>query len=99
MAEAEGEIVGTVVAGFDGVRGWIYHLGVHPRAQRKGIATRLMKTAEDALGRLGCPKVNLQVRMNNAAVVAFYRTIGYEVEERINMGKRLPGRKEKDANS
>ena len=86
----EGElIVGTVLAGWDGVRGWIYHLAVDPAKRRKGTARLLMKAAEDALEALGCPKVNLQVRMNNTGVVDFYKTIGYVVEERVQMGKPL----------
>jgi ribosomal protein S18 acetylase RimI-like enzyme len=78
VAHTNGRIVGTVLAGFDGVRGWVYHLAVHPGARRKGIASNLMKMAEEALRNLGCPKVNLQVRVENAAAVAFYRTLGYE---------------------
>ena len=86
----EGElIVGTVLAGWDGVRGWIYHLAVDPAKRRKGTARLLMNAAEDALEALGCPKVNLQVRMNNTGVVDFYKTIGYVVEERVQMGKPL----------
>ena len=88
---ADGRVVATVLAGFDGVRGWIHHLAVHPAARRRGIATRLMRAAEAGLAALGCPKVNLQVRATNAAVVEFYRTLGYQVEERVSMGKRLGG--------
>jgi orotate phosphoribosyltransferase len=90
VAHTNGRIIGTVLAGFDGVRGWIYHLAVEPAARRKGIASSLMKAAEAALRRQGCPKVNLQVRGENAAVVTFYRTLGYETEDRTSMGKRLP---------
>jgi ribosomal protein S18 acetylase RimI-like enzyme len=59
--------------------------------RRKGIASQLMRTAERELNALGCPKVNLQVRSNNAEVVAFYQSIGYQVEERVSMGKPLAG--------
>ena len=83
------EIVGTVVAGYDGVRGWIYHLAVDPSRRRKGTARLLMQTAEDSLEALGCTKINLQVRMNNTGVVDFYKTLGYAVEERVQMGKPL----------
>ena len=44
---------------------------------------------EQRLAQLGCSKINLQVRAENAAVAAFYRSLGYEVEERVSMGKRL----------
>lgn len=89
VALVEGQIVGTVMAGFDGVRGWIYHLAVKDSYRRQGIASSLMQTAELRLERMGCPKVNLQVRATNSAVIAFYRSIGYEIEDRASLGKRL----------
>ncbi len=91
VATQEGRVIGTVLAGFDGVRGWIHHLAVDPSARRAGVATRLMAHAERALAAVGCPKVNLQVRATNAGVVAFYRRLGYVVEERVSMGKALGG--------
>jgi ribosomal protein S18 acetylase RimI-like enzyme len=91
LAMAGSEIVGTTMAGYDGHRGWVYYVVVSPRFRRQGIGTALMRRAEEGLARLGCPKVNLQVRASNEAVVSFYRTLGYQVEERISMGKRLEG--------
>src|SRR5450432_1013226 len=82
-------LVGAVMAGFDGVRGWIYHLAVAPEARRRGFATHLVRAAESGLRRLGCEKVNLQVRPTNDAVVALYRSLGYLLEERVSMGRRL----------
>jgi ribosomal protein S18 acetylase RimI-like enzyme len=89
VARSEGKVIGTVMAGFDGVRGWIHHLAVSRSQRRSGVATRLMRAAEAGLLRLGCPKVNLQVRSTNSGVIAFYQAIGYDVEERVSMGKRL----------
>jgi ribosomal protein S18 acetylase RimI-like enzyme len=89
LAELDGAVVGAVVAAFDGVRGWIHHLAVAPAHRRQGIATRLMRRAEATLRALGCPKINLQVRASNESVVAFYRTLGYQVEERLSMGRAL----------
>lgn len=82
-------IVGAVIAGFDGVRGWIHHLAVTPELRRRGLATQLVRAAENGLRTLGCSKVNLQVRATNQQVVAFYRSLGYEIEERVSMGRRL----------
>lgn len=84
-------VVGAVMAGYDGVRGWIYHLAVAPEHRRHGIATTLVRAAESGLRRLGCPKVNIQVRSTNADVVEFYRSLGYLIEERVSMGRRLDG--------
>ena len=81
--------VGTVLGGFDGVRGWIHHLAVQPSHRRKGIARLLMRAAEDGLKNIGCPKVNLQVRATNLVVIEFYRSLGYKVEERASLGKCL----------
>jgi len=89
VAHSQEKVFGTVMAGFDGVRGWIHHLAVSPSLRRRGVATCLMRAAEEGLTKLGCPKVNLQVRSTNAGVIAFYRAVGYEVEERASMGKRL----------
>ena len=82
-------IVGAVMAGYDGVRGWIYHLAVAPEFRRRGYGAQLVRAAEAGLRTLGCAKVNLQVRASNREVVAFYRSVGYEVEERVSMGRRL----------
>jgi ribosomal protein S18 acetylase RimI-like enzyme len=89
VAEVGGLVVGAVIAGFDGVRGWIYHLAVSPAHRRRGIATGLMRAAEGGLRGVGCAKINLQVRATNEGVVAFYRTLGYELEERLSMGRGL----------
>ena len=62
IAEVDQTLVGAVIAGFDGVRGWIYHLAVAPEYRRRGFATALVHAAEDGLRRLGCPKLNLHGR-------------------------------------
>jgi len=91
VGELAGTMVGAVMAGFDGVRGWLYHLAILPEYRRRGFATRLVRSAERGLRTLGCPKVNLQVRATNEEVVAFYSSVGYQVEERVSMGRRLEG--------
>jgi len=85
----EQEIVATVMAGYDGNRGWIYHLAVAPGLRGKGFGRAMMAEAEGRLQSLGCPKVNLQVRASNVNAVGFYQNLGYLTEERISMGKRL----------
>ena len=85
----EKRLVGSVMAGYEGHRGWIHYLAVDPAFRSKSLGRQLMDAAEAALRRLGCPKVNLQVRSENDAVIAFYEGLGYRVEERVGMGKRL----------
>jgi ribosomal protein S18 acetylase RimI-like enzyme len=89
VAVDDGEVVGTAMAGYDGHRGWLYSVAVRGAHRRAGIGTLLVREAERRLAQLGCAKVNLQVRAENAAVAAFYRRLGYEPEERVSMGKRL----------
>jgi ribosomal protein S18 acetylase RimI-like enzyme len=83
-------VVGTVMAGYDGHRGWIYSLAVSPPYRRQGIGTRLVSVAEEAFRRLGCMKINLQIMPGNESVAAFYSALGYSVEPRVSMGKRTP---------
>jgi ribosomal protein S18 acetylase RimI-like enzyme len=89
VAVEEGEVIGTAMGGYDGHRGWVYYVVVSPRYRRRGIGTALMRRVEEGLAEIGCPKVNLQVRASNEEVVAFYKKLGYQVEERVSMGKRL----------
>jgi ribosomal protein S18 acetylase RimI-like enzyme len=91
VALLDEELIGAVMAGFDGVRGWIHHLAVAPKSRRRGIATRLVGAAVSGLRALGCPKVNLQIRASNADVAAFYQRLGFVIEERVSMGLRLEG--------
>jgi ribosomal protein S18 acetylase RimI-like enzyme len=83
------EVVGTVMGGYEGHRGWINYLAVHPSQRRRGFGEALMLAVEQRLRDRGCPKINLQIRTGNTAVSAFYRAIGYRDDEVICMGKRL----------
>jgi ribosomal protein S18 acetylase RimI-like enzyme len=80
-------IIGTAMAGYDGHRGWVYYVAVKPEYRRQGIGEALMKRVEQGLKQIGCPKLNLQVRADNDAVVAFYEKLGYKIEPRVSMGK------------
>jgi ribosomal protein S18 acetylase RimI-like enzyme len=82
-------VVGVVMAGYDGHRGWIYSLAVKRVVREKGIGTSLMKTAEKELKKRGAPKINLQIMSYNKSVVKFYEKFGFRVEPRISMGKKL----------
>jgi ribosomal protein S18 acetylase RimI-like enzyme len=89
VGEFAGDIVATVLAGYDGVRGWIYHLAIAPKYQKKGFGRAMMEAAEERLRKMGCQKINLQVRSGNAKVIEFYNRIGYQIEDRVSFGKRL----------
>jgi len=83
------QIVATVMAGYEGHRGWINYLGVAPEYRRQGIGRRIMRQAESALRELGCVKINLQVRETNQAVIAFYERLGFSDDHVLSLGKRL----------
>ncbi len=89
VAEYKKILVGTIMAGYDGHRGWIYSLAVDPHYRRKGIGTQLMIKAITTLQNKGCVKVNLQITGDNQDLVTFYNSIGFSVEDRISMGKNL----------
>jgi ribosomal protein S18 acetylase RimI-like enzyme len=89
VCHSDGRLVGTVLAGFDGFRGWVNKVAADPDHQRQGIASHLMEAAEQGLARLGCPKLNIQVRAGNAFAIKFYESIGYAIEDRVSMSKRL----------
>ena len=89
VGTVSGRIMATVMAGYDGHRGWIYYLAVDPDYQRKQIGRRMMAKAESELQKRGCPKINLQVRTSNQAVISFYERLGFSNDDVIGLGKRL----------
>ena len=84
-----GAVVGTVMAGYDGHRGWLYSVAVDPQRQKRGIGAALVVHAEKALAVRGCTKVNLQVLAGNEVVTGFYEALGFVVEPRVSMGKLI----------
>lgn len=82
-------IVASVMAGYEGHRGWLNYLAVTPDCRQCGLGRKMVAEAERRLRELGCPKINLQVRYANAEAMAFYRRIGFQVDEVASMGKRL----------
>ena len=89
VGELEKRIVASAMAGYDGHRGWVNYLAVAPEARGKGYGRLLMRHIEEALRARGCPKVNIQVRAGNEDALAFYRRIGYALDETVSLGKRL----------
>jgi ribosomal protein S18 acetylase RimI-like enzyme len=85
----DGKIISSVMAGYDGHRGWINYLAVHPDLQGTGIGRLMMQEAEKRLCAAGCPKINLQVRSKNASVIEFYKRIGFKTDDVVSLGKRL----------
>jgi len=82
-------IISTIMSGYDGHRGWIYYLAVDPDFQQNGIGRCMFEKAEMKLRKLGCSKINLQVRNSNKSVIAFYKHIGFLDDDVLGMGKRL----------
>lgn len=83
------QIVGTVMAGYDGHRGWLYYLATSPSRRGEGIARALVSEAERLLLAMGCPKVQLMVRPDNAGARGFYDSLDYEPFDTWATGKRL----------
>ena len=85
----EGEVVASVMAGYEGHRGWLNYLAVVPELQRRGYARAIVAEAERLLRGAGCPKINLQIRTSNKGVIEFYRRLGYAIDDVVSMGKRF----------
>lgn len=85
----DGSVIATVMAGFDGHRGWVNYLAVAEKHRQRGLGRVLMRRVETELEAMGCPKLNVQIRSSNAAVMAFYEKLGYARDQTICLGKRL----------
>jgi ribosomal protein S18 acetylase RimI-like enzyme len=89
VAELEGRVVGSAMAGYDGHRGSVYYAAVDPDTRGRGIGRALMAAVESALGDVGCPKVNVVVRGDNTTALGFYEALGYAVDDVVALGRRL----------
>lgn len=89
VAVKQGRVVATVMAGYDGHRGWLNYLAVSPDHRRNGVGRRMVREVEIRLRALGCPKINLQVRTSNTDAIGFYQAIGFVEDQVRSMGKRL----------
>jgi len=90
LARLEGEIVGCVIGGWDGRRGWVYHLAVKPSHQRQGIATALLCEIEERLVEKGAKKINAQIYESNTKSLKFFKARGYEIHtDLVMIGKHL----------
>ena len=84
-----GAVIASVMAGYEGHRGWVNYLAVAPRYRNLGYGRVLMRRVEELLLARGCPKLSLLVRASNAEALAFYRRLGYLADESVSLGKRL----------
>ena len=86
---ASASVVGAAMIGYDGHRGWVNYLAVDESRRGEGIGAAIMAEAERLLVERGCPKLNLQVRSTNQGVIDWYRSLGYEPDHAVGLGKRL----------
>ncbi|OGO28162.1 MAG: hypothetical protein A2136_08130 [Chloroflexi bacterium RBG_16_54_11] len=89
VAEVDGRIIGTVVGGFDGRRGMVYHLAVEHTFRKNGIGAQLMQELEKRLKRKGCHRSYLLVTHDNLEAIRFYEAHGWERMEILTFGKDL----------
>ncbi len=89
VALEDNHVIGSVMAGYEGHRGWISRIAVLKSHRNRGVGRELLVEAEHRLAALGCIKVNLQVVESNSQTVQFYENSGYKIEPRISMSKLL----------
>ena len=85
----DSRLIATVMGGYDGHRGWINYLAVHPDFQGNGYGQEIMNSVETGLREMGCPKINLQFRTVNDEIASFYQKLGFTNDHVVSMGKRL----------
>ena len=85
----DGKVIASVMGGYEGHRGWINYLAVSLQHRRKGYARQIMEAVEGKIRAMGCPKINLQIRMTNLEAIKFYESIGYKDDQVVSFGKRL----------
>ncbi len=89
VARRDAQLLGTVMAGHDGHRGWVYYLAVAEAERRRGIARLLMAAAEDWCAAAGVPRLNLMVRTDNLAALGFYSRLAYRQSDVVVLQKDL----------
>ena len=89
LARSNAALVGSIMVGFDGHRGWVYYLATDPECVKNGIGRALMQAAENWLVLLGCQRIRLMVRSENLAALGFYAAIGYEDQAVVTLGRTL----------
>ena len=85
----DSSLIATVMGGYEGHRGWINYLAVHPDFQGKEYGQEIMNSVETGLREMGCPKINLQIRTGNDKIASFYQKLGFTNDHVVSMGKRL----------
>lgn len=83
------KVIATAMGGYEGHRGWVNYLGVEPEYRHKGVGRKMMESIEDKLLSMGCPKINIQVLIDNTLAIKFYERIGYKKGQVVSFGKRL----------
>jgi ribosomal protein S18 acetylase RimI-like enzyme len=85
----EGKVIGSIMVGYEGHRGWMNYMAVNPKYQRQGYGRKLVQKAIAELKKIGCVKINLQVRRSNTSVIDFYKHLGFQEDDVISLGMRL----------
>lgn len=92
VAESGSAVVGVVMGTYDGRRGWILRLAVHPGHRRRGLASRLVQELENRFEALDCPRVNLLVMPDNESGLRFWQSLGYVPYPDVLCSKPMRGR-------
>ncbi|MDM9384013.1 GNAT family acetyltransferase [Chlorogloeopsis sp. ULAP01] len=85
----ETQVIATIMAGYEGHRGWLNYLAIAPEYQRQGIGQYMVEQVITKLKAMNCPKINLQIRTFNTSVIKFYECLGFKIDDVVSMGKRL----------
>ena len=93
IALLDSKLIGSVIVGYEGHRGWLNYLAVHPDYRNRGYGKKLVERAIAELEKLGCLKLNVQVRESNISAVRFYEHLGFRDDHVVSLGLRLKQRR------
>ena len=82
-------LIGSIMIGYEGHRGWINYLAIHPKYRMRGFGAMLMDHATTLLKSMGCKKINVQIRNSNISVIEFYKKCGFSDDDVVGYGKRI----------
>lgn len=89
IALLDAQLIGSVMAGYEGHRGWLNYLAISPKHQRQGYGKKLVNKAIEELRKVGCLKLNTQIRKSNISAIEFYKRIGFKEDNVVSLGKKL----------
>ncbi|MCJ7650319.1 MAG: GNAT family N-acetyltransferase [Candidatus Lokiarchaeota archaeon] len=93
IGKIDNKVIGAVMGGFDGRRGYVHHLAIDPDYQRRGFGTMIIENLIKKFRKIGVHKVHLFIEKDNKELVEFYMNLGWEIRDDLIMMSLVPDEK------